>query len=368
MGAAPAMRCWVPLCAVKACAELFIVVTAPARTITGWVSGRFPVMTRACESKIEPVPGPRTAGDPPTDEPSRGAATSFIERSRVATVVPARKATATATAAVISHRVRCDRSTARCRARRRTVLAGAATRRGSAKDSRMTRGLRMGRVQSAVGTVPWWALTMPTGFTALSGRTTSSGGVDTCRLVTVARGGMQAGAGWAGGLWGVEGTTMTEGSVEPTPVSCGYSEAPREANPQVSGDRGSSLQGRLTTTHPTSESASPGWGSRPGAADRYPLLADPGIAPSAVSGSVRRAATPRALTCAAGFGCTESRTDCGADRTAARIARSGGYRLAIFVYRSTCPGWAAGIAGPCAVGVTRVVPPFETISRRAPRG
>ena len=134
------MRCWVPLCAVKACAELFIVVTAPARTITGWVSGRFPVMTRACESKIEPVPGPRTAGDPPTDEPSRGAATSFIERSRVATVV---------------------RSTARCRARRRTVLAGAATRRGSAKDSRMTRGLRIGRVQSAAGTVPWWALTLP---------------------------------------------------------------------------------------------------------------------------------------------------------------------------------------------------------------
>ena len=202
----------------------------------------------------------------------------------------------------------------------------------------------------------------------MSGRTTKFAEADTCRGLTGARGVVSATASGGVGVCGVEGTATTKGSVEPTPESRGYPQPPREANPQVSGDRGSSLQGRLTTTHPTSESASPGWGSRPGAADRYPLLADPWIAPSAVSGSVRRAATPRALTCAAGFGCTESRTDCGADRTAARIARSGGYRLAIFVYRSTCPGWAAGIAGPCAVGVTRVVPPFETISRRAPRG
>ena len=56
----------------------------------------------------------------------------------------------------------------------------------------------------------------------------------------------------------------------------------------------------------------------------------------------------------------------GSDRCPHRAVR--GDRLAIFVYRSTCPGWAAGIAGPCAVGVTRVVPPFETISRRAPLG
>ena len=337
------MRCSVPFCVVKACSEVFIVVIAPAWMITGRLSGRFPVITAACESKIEPVPGPRTAGDPPTDEPSRGATTSFIERSRVATVVPARKATATATAAVISHRVRCDRATARCRARRRTVLGGAATRRGSAKDSRMTRGLRIGRVQSAAGTVPWWAVARSKGRCAMSGRTTSFGGADTCRVVTVARGGMQAGAGWAGGLCCAEGTTTKEGSVEPTPVSCGYSEAPREANPQVSGDRGSSLQGRLTTTHPTSVSASPGWGSRPGAADRYPP-ADPGIAPSAVSGTVR-AATPRALTRGRGSRTTDSGTDCGTDRTAARIARSGGNRLATAVHRSTSPGWASSRAG-----------------------
>jgi len=201
----------------------------------------------------------------------------------------------------------------------------------------------------------------------MSGRTTKFAEADTCRGLTGARGVVSATASGAVGVCGAEGTTTTEGSVEPTPESRGYPQPPREANPQVSGDRGSSLQGRLTTTHRASDSASPGCGSGSVAAGRY-APTGPGLAPFAASRSVFREAWPRALTGVARFCCTDSWADCGADRTAARIARSGGYRLAIFVYRSTCPGWAAGIAGPCAVGVTRVVPPFETISRRAPRG
>jgi hypothetical protein len=63
-----------------------------------------------------------------------------------------------------------------------------------------------------------------------------------------------------------------------------------------------------------------------------------------VSGTVR-AATPRALTRGRGSRTTDSGTDCGTDRTAARIARSGGNRLATAVHRSTSPGWASSRAG-----------------------
>ena len=168
----------------------------------------------------------------------------------------------------------------------------------------------------------------------MSGRTTSLGGTDTCRGVTDACGGVSVAAGWAGGLCCAEGRTPTWGSVESTPVSGGCS--PGWSNPQVSGGCGSSIQGRLAPMVRASGSASPGCrsGSGSAAADRY-QPAGRWLAPTAVSGSVRRAARSRASTRVKGSRCTDSRTDRGTDRTAARIARSGGYRLVTAVHRST---------------------------------
>jgi len=168
----------------------------------------------------------------------------------------------------------------------------------------------------------------------MSGLTTNFGGAGTCRGLKGACGAVSAAACGARGWCCAEGTTTTWGSVELTPVSCGCSQ--EWSNPQESGGCGSLIPGRQAPTRRVSGCASHGWGSRIAATGRY----EPTglwLAPSAVSGSVRRTATPRVLTRGKGSRCTDSRTDCGTDRTAARIARSGEYRLAISVHRSTSP-------------------------------
>ena len=103
----------------------------------------------------------------------------------------------------------------------------------------------------------------------------------------------------------------------------------------------------------TSGTASPWWGSGSAAAGRY-APTGPGPAPSAASGFCRQEATARTPTWVKVSRFTDSRTDRGTDRTAARIARSGGYRLTTAVHRFSSPRHCCAV---CSVSLTVVVVP-----------
>ena len=118
--ALPAGPCALSPCIVAAASSEFIATSALATVNTGWEYGE-PLETAASSgASVKPVLGPSIGADP-TDEPFPGEAWS-VGLSNVAIAVPARNATATA--ATVTHAVRCDAGAARCRGPRRTGVRG----------------------------------------------------------------------------------------------------------------------------------------------------------------------------------------------------------------------------------------------------